>query len=111
MTRKERSEAMRQWWAGLPLSERVRRLMAIHSPESQAKSKATRRARMAGRVISRAAMYDEEFNRVWPGSRPSDALIRERDRRAAAPSHDLVGALMGDPPIGFSALDKRARTC
>jgi hypothetical protein len=31
----------------------------------------------------------------------------ERDRRLAAPPRDLTGLMFGDPPLGFSALDRR----
>lgn len=40
-------------------------------------------------------------------SRPSAELIAAAAVRAAAPPRDLTGAFLGDPPQGFSALDRR----
>lgn len=37
---------------------------------------------------------------------PQDVLI-DRKKRQEAPTRDLVGSLMGDPPKGFSALEGR----
>jgi hypothetical protein len=34
-------------------------------------------------------------------------VLDERERRAAALPRDLTGALQGDPPRGFSELDRR----
>lgn len=36
-----------------------------------------------------------------------ESVLLERDRRAQLAPRDLTGALMGDPPIGRSALDQR----
>lgn len=35
------------------------------------------------------------------------AVLAERADRLAAPYRNQVGALMGDPPRGYSALDRR----
>lgn len=43
-----------------------------------------------------------------PADRPSIDLLLERDRRLALRPRDLTGVLMGDPPIGESALERRA---
>lgn len=40
-------------------------------------------------------------------SRPGEDILAERDRRASAPARNLTGAICGDPPVGFSALDRR----
>lgn len=40
------------------------------------------------------------------GDGVSAQLIAERDRRAAV-ERDITGALMGDPPNGYSALDRK----
>lgn len=59
--------------------------------------------------------------KIWylqnPGSQPGAGTVfpvvvpesrwADRDRRLAAPPRDLTGALMGDPPLGHSALDRR----
>ena len=39
--------------------------------------------------------------------RPSEEALKERDVRYATPFRDLTGFLLGDPPIGYSALDRR----
>lgn len=39
--------------------------------------------------------------------RPAEELLAERDTRYTAPLRDLTAFLLGDPPIGYSALDKR----
>jgi len=41
-------------------------------------------------------------------SRPSDDLIKERDARWALQPRDLTAAFFGDPPVGYSALERRA---
>jgi hypothetical protein len=33
--------------------------------------------------------------------------LADRDRRRAAPQRTLIGAWVGDPPVGYSALDRR----
>jgi hypothetical protein len=37
---------------------------------------------------------------------PETALV-ERDRYLAAPPRDLTGFMLGDPPVGFSALERK----
>lgn len=37
--------------------------------------------------------------------RPTDEMLCERDIRNAAPVRDLTGLLLGDPPVGYAALD------
>lgn len=39
--------------------------------------------------------------------RPSDRAVADMLARRSAPPRDLTGALMGDPPRGYSALDRR----
>lgn len=41
-----------------------------------------------------------------PGPRPNPETLLERRARAEAPYRGLTGVLMGDPPVGYSALDK-----
>lgn len=40
--------------------------------------------------------------------RPSEALLHDREMRHAAGPRDLTGAFFGDPPRGYSALERRA---
>lgn len=36
-----------------------------------------------------------------------ETALAERDRRINAPYRDLTAAFFGDPPLGYSALDRR----
>ena len=62
------------------------------------------RARAIERVPDRRALHDK----VLVDARPSDEQIKQRDVRMAMPYRDLTAFMLGDPPIGFSALDQRA---
>jgi transposase-like protein len=66
------------------------------------------------RTIVRAKIdYLQNFDRGRPGAGNVKAPVispsqwEERDRRLAAPPRDLTGAMLGDPPVGFSALERR----
>lgn len=65
------------------------------------KSMRTRASRATGR---RAIQY------VTTPIRPSSEMLADAERRANAP-RDLTAMLMGDPPRGCSALDRREGTC
>jgi len=39
--------------------------------------------------------------------RPSPEMFEDRYRRTSMPPRDLTGILMGDPPVGLSALERR----
>jgi hypothetical protein len=41
-------------------------------------------------------------------TRPSDDLIKDRDARQSLRPRDLTAAFFGDPPVGYSALERRA---
>lgn len=43
-----------------------------------------------------------------PAHKPSEKLIADRDYRLSLPPRDLTAALLGDPPPGYSALERRA---
>jgi hypothetical protein len=76
---------------------------------------ATREAR-AGRLrylsVERKMKMAEErrsvrHETVTTGPRPTQQTLLERDTRCAALPRDLTGAFFGDPPVGFSALERR----
>lgn len=46
---------------------------------------------------------------VNSGVRPSAAQIADAELRAIMPHRDLTGEILGDPPIGRSALDAKRR--
>jgi hypothetical protein len=72
-------------------------------------------ARALGRdfenVFNRMAHYGPSFasSRHRGDMEHANALREMQSRREAASYHTLTGAIMGDPPPGFSALDKRVR--
>lgn len=43
--------------------------------------------------------------------RPSHELLKEAQQRSLAPHRSLTSAFLGDPPIGYSALDRRPGVC
>jgi hypothetical protein len=53
------------------------------------------------------ALMKAGFYRDPPAEKAPPHVLREREQRVLAPARDLTGALMGDPPAGFSALDGR----
>lgn len=44
-------------------------------------------------------------------NRPSHELLKEAQQRSLAPHRSLTSAFLGDPPIGYSALDRRPGVC
>jgi hypothetical protein len=48
------------------------------------------------------------YSCVSAGPRPVPQMIDDRDQRSAAPARDLTALYMGDPPVGYSALERRA---
>lgn len=46
--------------------------------------------------------------RPYLGPKTSSDIMAEREARYAAPHRDLAGAFFGDPPVGYSALERRA---
>lgn len=38
-----------------------------------------------------------------------EECLADRDRRNAAPQRTLIGGVVGDPPLGYSALDRRGK--
>ncbi len=71
---------------------------------------ARKRRRAAQRLVTKLEQRSERefFDRVTPSVRPTDEALRARDARLASAPRDLVGFIMGDPPVGFSALEQRA---
>lgn len=48
-----------------------------------------------------------ENSQIVEATRPNLSQISERMARYAAPHRDLAGMLFGDPPVGYSALERR----
>lgn len=84
------------------------------SPETKAKKNLRSKGyRDALRKKPRVRPYEAEmspprlqFERAI--IRPSAELLAERDHRLSLEPRDLTAALLGDPPPGYSALERRA---
>ncbi len=72
--------------------------------------RAARAARIKGykRKHRQTIKSDRQFEMVRKEGRPSLETIEDRERRHAAGPRDLTGAFFGDPPRGYSALERRA---
>lgn len=55
----------------------------------------------------RTIRSEREPQLVNSWQRPSAQQFIDRDIRLALPARDLTGLILGDPPIGRSALDKK----
>ena len=71
---------------------------------------ARKRRRAAQRLVTKEEQKSarEFFERVEPHHRPTENELREREERLSAPARNIAGLLFGDPPVGFSALERRA---
>jgi hypothetical protein len=89
--------------------ERVRQRLQWESNAGTLIS-ARRRRRAAQRLVTKLEQRSERqyFDRVAPSVKPTDEALRLREARMASAPRDLTGLIMGDPPIGFSALEQRA---
>jgi hypothetical protein len=55
-----------------------------------------------------STIYRWSYNRVSAGAKPSPKALADLARRKATPdTRDNTGRLLGDPPPGRSALDKK----
>lgn len=78
---------------------------------------ATRAERSTARASTALPEAEDDPRQISPFSFPhsvhrEDQLARARDFRRGVGSHrDLTGALLGDPPVGRSALDRRDQGC
>lgn len=79
------------WWANM-------------SPEKYAEKREKLNARR--RIAIKSPRVLDEY--VTVASRPSPQQIEDRTRRMSLPARDLTSAFFGDPPIGLSALERRA---
>lgn len=64
--------------------------------------------RLYGNVEMRLAHHGPSFNAGLSAVMASPRVLADREMRAAArQEQSLIGAVMGDPPPGFSALDRK----
>lgn len=76
-------------------------------PEYRARRNAAA-ARCGGiRRSGKASAANDELHRCTIAHRPPAEVLAERDARALAP-RSLSALLLGDPPRGYSALDRRS---
>ena len=69
------------------------------TPEQKARRLETERRRYRSRVPSRDA--------ETVSARPTDSQLNERNIRLTSAPRDLTALMMGDPPRGWSALDRK----
>lgn len=65
---------------------------------------------MSRRKQTKTIETDRDYERVLIVNRPSLAQFAEATRRAGLPARTLIGSMLGDPPVGLSALDKQNKT-
>lgn len=70
---------------------------------------ARKRRRAAQRLVTKVEQRSERlfFDKVVAGPKPTEEALRLREERYAAPPRGLTGAFFGDPPVGYSALERR----
>lgn len=74
-------------------------------PEKRAKWRKTyNENRRLRRYESEERIYSRDSSLIF---RPTEAMLSDRLRRELMPHRDLTGILMGDPPVGLSALERR----
>ena len=87
---------------GKSVEQKLNRLLM--SPATKERRAKMERARYAKRV----ERYHPYENKQIVMFRPTREMIEARDIKSAAPVRDLTALLCGDPPVGFSALERRA---
>ncbi len=80
----------------------------IRFEELDADQREERRKRIRGYKRRKTIKSDRPFEMVMKHQRPPEELIADRENRHAAGPRDLTGAFFGDPPRGYSALERRA---
>lgn len=88
--------------------ERIRQRLQWEA-QSSVIGVARKKRRMAQREITKNEQRSPRkfFDMVTVGPKPTDHALEDRKARLAAMPRDLTGAFFGDPPVGFSALERR----
>lgn len=76
----------------------------LMTPERKAQWRATENKRYRDRVPA----YRSKTELQILANRPPSDVLREHAERCQAPVRDLTAAYFGDPPVGYSALERRA---
>ena len=71
--------------------------------ENECRKRNRREGRIRSDYIKTGKVH---FNYAKPAERPTPEMMSDRDVRACLPRRDLTAVLLGDPPIGLSALDR-----
>lgn len=90
--------------------DRIRQRLQWEAKAGILKNARRRRRAASTRTDSRAEQRKsprEYFDVVIAGPKPTESAVANQKERFSARHRDLAGAIFGDPPIGFSALDKR----
>lgn len=87
---------------GKSVEQKLNRLLM--SPTTKERRAALERARYAKRVQK----YHPYETKQIVMYRPTAEMIAARDAKSAAGFRDLTATLCGDPPVGYSALERRA---
>ncbi len=106
-----RAEGMTIGAVAARIGRRVNTLKAkIRWEAMDSDERASRAARIKGykRKHRQTIKTERQFEMVRKEGRPSEESIADRERRHAAGPRDLTGAFFGDPPRGYSALERRA---
>jgi hypothetical protein len=87
-----------------------RQLLAAKAKDSEFRSRLGRsKVAAQTRILYNATSVERYLlTELYPRPVVPDELLEDRDRRAAAPL-SLTAWLCGDPPSGYSALDRRQR--
>lgn len=72
-----------------------------------ARAKAWREKQKAAGKNPKKPVGNPRRDTVSSIARPSSELLAEAQRRSLAPHRSFTAAFLGDPPLGFSALDRR----
>lgn len=79
--------------------------IGLNPLQREERRQALRRRRIAEGIQSKRLHPNGQ---IIASSRPDQERVAERNARYAAPHRDLTAAFFGDPPVGFSALERRA---
>jgi hypothetical protein len=96
----------------VPLSSDEIHTMRLLRAEGKSLKNIARRLHRACSVVHRYVADIKKGDRESVGARRDrvvipDEVFEERNRRLAAPHRDLTAVFAGDPPVGYSALERR----
>lgn len=75
----------------------------LMTPERRQRYLETERRRYRGRVPA----FRNKEDQIIVSSRPTEEAVAAQIAYLSAPARDLTGLICGDPPLGYSALERR----